>query len=564
LHMKHTKTLGLAISLLLGSQASYALQPWIDTTPDYVIYTSGGAAQDKAYGKVVSTTLAKSGTIDTFNDLDEKGNKGKRWTAYYFIGADNLGILAGKKILLEKRIYGAAGYGVVPVIGGTPLEHLNIIGTGLTAATPLETTGTPNVYSVLINNTASAKKYLKKVASDAGFLGVDPNILLKPKTDNYPLPVNELITGKPDSKWSLTLTSVPTTGANAFTVVPTGGLVYGVGVTLDLYKALQAAQKRAGILPSTTVVGSYAEADLPKLNRNVVGSILAGKVQNWEQFKIIDKTDGNKSKSLLDASILTDAGLSAPTTETVAGIPTPVTPVAVGRRNNGAAIGAAAYAKFLNYPATANSIAPAKATDNSSTAELATLPIVKSPTGTGDTGNLLKDWQNGTNVTGYNNVLNAKRWGIAINSADLNAGVKADGTGGDGWRYIKIDGYAPTLENVAAGVYPHWAEGAVLYPTAKKADKDWESKKILLKALADDLGSPTVAKAVNTTQAWGVTGIFATTADKRGYVAGVPFDSSYPVVPFSHIGSDGLVHDEIVPVINNVNASQAALDIQLK
>jgi hypothetical protein len=561
--MKHTQTLGLAISLLLGSQASYALQPWIDTTPDYVIYTSGGAAQDKAYGKVVSTTLAKSGTLDTFNDLDEKGNKGKRWTAYYFIGADNLsGGLAGKKILLEKRIYGAAGYGVVPVISATPLEHLNII--GLTSATPLETTGTPNVYSVLINDTASAKKYLKKVTSDAGFLGVDPNLLLKPKTENYPLPVNELITGKPDSKWSLTLTSVPTTGANAFTVVPTGGLVYGVGVTLDLYKALQAAQKRAGILPDTTIIGSYAEKDLPKLNRNVIASILAGKIQNWEQFKIIDKTDGNKSKSLLDASILTDAGVSAPTTETVTGIPTPVTPVAVGRRNNGAAVGAAAYAKFLNYPATSNSIAPAKATDNTSTAELATLPIVKSPTGTGDTGNLLKDWQNGTNVTGYNNVANAKRWGIAINSADQNSGVKADGTGGDGWRYIKIDGYAPTLENVAAGVYPHWAEGAVLYPTTKKTDTNWESKKVLLKALADDLGSPTVAKAVNTTQAWGATGIFATTADTRGYAAGVPFDPAYPVIPFSHIGSDALVHDEIVPVINNVNASKAALDIQLK
>ncbi|MEN9758034.1 MAG: hypothetical protein RL755_2221, partial [Pseudomonadota bacterium] len=57
---------------------------------------------------------------------------------------------------------------------------------------------------------------------------------------------------------------------------------------------------------------------------------------------------------------------------------------------------------------------------------------------------------------------------------------------------------------------------------------------------------------------------FATTADTRGYAAGVPFDPAYPVIPFSHIGSDALVHDEIVPVINNVNASKAALDIQLK
>jgi hypothetical protein len=329
LFMKHTKTLGLAISLLLGSQASYALQPWVnsDITPDYIIYTSGGAAQDKAYGKVVSTALAKTGTLDVFNDLNPKdSSEGKRWTAYYFIGADNLsGGLAGKKILLEKRIYGAAGYGVVPVVANLPIEHLNIFASKQQADWTLNTK--TNEYSTSIGSGATATKFLKKVTSDGGFLGVDPNVLLKPKTENYPVPVNELITGKPDAKWSTTLTSVPTTGANAFTVVPTGGLVYGVGVTLDLYKVLQVAQKRAGILSSDVTLNGYAEKDLPKLNRNVVASILAGKIQNWEQFKIIDKTDG-KSKSLLDPSILSEAGVSAPTSETVAGIPTPVTPVA--------------------------------------------------------------------------------------------------------------------------------------------------------------------------------------------------------------------------------------------
>ncbi len=559
--MKQTTKLGFAISLLLGSQVSHALTPWQDGVADITIYTSGGAAQDKAYGEIVKKTLAATGSVDVFDDVNPKsGNVGSRWTAYYFTGNETLGAgLAGKKILLEKRIYGAAGYGVVPLVASIPLEYLNISGA---KATDWVANGT-GAWKAEISS-ANGSKYLAKHQSDGGFLGVDSNSLLKSGTENYPTPVNEVITGKPEPKWPTNLTSIPVKG-KSFTSIPTGGLVYGVGVTQDLYKVLQVAQKRAGTLSSSAEVGKYAEKDLPNLNRNEVGSFLAGKIGNWEQIKIVDKTDGDKVKTLLDPSILTEAGVSAPYKESTSG--GHLTPVAVGRRNNGAAIGAVAYAKFLNYPGVANSIAPASATPNKPTDEDAALPIVKSPTGTSDTGNLLIDWQNGTNVTGYNNVVDgsgfAKRWGIAINSADRNNAAKADGTaGGDPWRYIKIDGYAPTLENVAAGAYPLWAEGSILYRTTLASDKDWTSKTKLLKTLADNLGSPSVANIVNTTQPWGKTGIFATTADPRGFVNDVPFDTSNPVVPFTHLGSDGTIHLETVPVADS-NA-KGGLEFQLK
>lgn len=552
--MNNSTKLTAAIALLLGSQAAFALTPWQDSTPDLVIYTSGGAAQDKAYGEVVKKTLAAEGTLDIFDDVNPKnGNVGSRWTSYYFIGNDKLGAgLQGKKILLEKRIAGAAGYGVVPVVGKVPIEHLNILGA---KAADWTANGEGQWKAEITSSNGS--KYLTKKVSDAGFLGIDPNSLLKPNTENYPTPVNEVITGKPEPKWPTNIKAVP----NLFSIIPTGGLVYGVGVTQDLYQVLQVAQKRAGILPSTAKVGGYSDADLPTLNRNVLGSFFAGKIGNWEQFKFVDKTDGDKVKSLLDPDVLKEAGVSAPPKNSEK-----LTPVGVGRRNNGAAIGAVAYAKLLNYPGVAGSIAPAKATPNKATDEDASLPIVKSPTGTSDTGNLLKDWQNGTNVSGYNNVVdgagNARRWGLAFNSADRNNAVKADGTGGDAWRYIKVDGYAPTLENVAAGNYPLWAEGAFLYGKKNANDKNWESKTKLLKALADDLGSPTVANLVNTTQAWGKTGIFATTADPRGFVNDVPFDDANPVVPFSHIGTDGIVHLEISPVA--APAANGDLALQLK
>jgi len=558
--MKNLNSLALAVSLLAGAQSAYALTPWANGSPNITVYTSGGAAQDKAYGQVVTTTLAAPGSVDIFSDVDPAtGSVGARWTAYYFTGNANLGSgLAGKKILLEKRSYGAAGYGVVPVVALKPLEHLKIAGLPKTA---WDANGTQQWKKTI--DSSNAGTYLVKKVSDGGFLGVDPDILLKPGTENYPEQVNELTTGLPEPGWPLTLKQVPKTGNTAFTVVPTGGLVYGVAVTLDLYKVLQAAQKRAGSLPSSVVIGSYDENSQPNLNRNVLASLLAGKIGAWDQIKIVDKTDANAAKNLLDSDILGDAGVSAPYKESTTG--TNLTPVAVGRRNKGAAIGAVAYAKFLNYPGTQNAFPPAAKTADNAVDEDATLPIVKSPGGAADTGNLLKDWQNGTNATGFNNVVDglgyAKRWGIAINSADRNSSVSAAGTGGDPWRYIKIDGYAPTLENVAAGVYPHWAEGAVIYRTQKSSDSQWALKTKLLKAFADDLGSPTVANAVNTTQAWGKTGIFATTADPRGFTASVPFNTSNPVVPFTH-NSGGFTHTEIVPVADSAAAN--GLSLQLK
>ena len=561
--MKRSTSLAFAISFLLGSQASYALTPWQDGAPEIIIYTSGGAAQDKAYGEVVKKTLASSGTLDIFDDVNPKnGNVGSRWTSYFFIGNKNLGEgLADKKILLEKRIAGAAGYGVVPLVAPVPvaIEHLNITATKAAdwqSNNPATlVANAPNLWKAEISN-INGTKFLTKKVSDAGFLGIDPNSLLKPGTENYPTPVNEVITGKPELKWPTNIKSVP----SQFNVIPTGGLVYGVGVTQDLYQVLQVAQKRAGILPSTVKVGGYSESDLPTLNRNVLGSFFAGKIGNWEQFTFVDQATG-KTKSLLDEDVLTEAGVAKPSKNA-----DKLTPVGVGRRNNGAAIGGVAYAKLLNYPGSANSIPPARPTANKATDESVALPIVKSPTGTSDTGNLLKDWQAGTNVSGYNNVVegagNARIWGLAFNSADRNNSVKADGTGGDAWRYIKVDGYAPTLTNVAAGNYPLWAEGTFIYLKKNAKDGLWESKTKLLKTLADDLGSPTVANSVNTNQPWGKTGIFATTADPRGFVNDVPFQDANPVVPFSHIGSDGIVHLEITPVADS-NA-KGGLALQLK
>ncbi len=557
--MKKLNTLATTIALLVSSQAANALTPWANGAPNITIYVSGAVAQTKAYSQVVSGTLALANSVDTFNDVDPvTGSIGSRWTAHYFTGNANLGSgLAGKKILLVRRTAGGSGYGVIPLINNIPLEHLNIV--GLPASAWLADGTQAWKQTIGADNAAT---YLTKKVSDGGMIAVDPNIILKPGTTNYPDQQPELTTGAPEPGWPLNLTTVPTTGKAKFTILPTGGLVYGVAVTLDLYKVLQAAQKRAGSLPESAVIGNYSETDMPNLNRNILASLLTGKIGAWDQVKIVDKTDGDSVKSLLDSAILADAGVAAPYKESTTG--SNLTPVALALRNNGAATSVIAYSVFLNYPGTKNAFAPAAKTADNAVDEDASLPIVKEPIIISDTGTLLKDWQNGTNVLSFNNVVDglgfAKRWGIAINTADKNNSVTATGAGGDPWRYIRIDGYAPTLENVAAGVYSYWAEGVVLY-RASKADPQWAFKTKLMKSLADSLGSPAIAGTVNTTQAWGKTGTFATTADPRGFAAAIPFNPSNPVVPFSH-KNNGAVHTEIVPVADA--AANGGLAVQLK
>ena len=531
--------LALAIAGIATTNVAHALNPWTDGAPDFTIYTSGGAAQDTAYQETVFEALSVPGSVDVFQDVLTGSSNGSRFTAYYFTGASTLTdpALRGKKILLEKRSLGAAGYGVVPLIANINLDHLDIFhsATSQLLATWTNTTVNSNIggttyavpfHAASITN-ANAATFLTSTKSHGGFAGVDAAALLKPGTENYPDPVNEVSTNALTAGW---ISGYKTKDLTPLTRIPTGGLVYGVGVTLDLYKVLQAAQKASGTLPASTVIGAYDQASLPTLSRNFLAALLQGNIQHWSNVEV---NVGGTLKPLNDTSFLTAAGVSAPTNDKVA----------VGRRNTGAAIGAVAYAKLLNYPYAESAVAPAQATPTTTTDETNTAPIVKSPGGASGTESLLVDWQAGTNTSNLN-ALAAKYWGVAISSADRNTAVTAAGTGGKAYRFVKIDGYAPTIENVASGNYPLWAEGEVLVnPTVGTTHEV-----SLFTDFGKALSTIAIAAKVDTAliQAWGQTGVFATTVTDAGAID-VPFLASHPIVPFTHQAGDGYTHLGIVP-----------------
>lgn len=547
-------TLVSAVALLATAQSAQALTPWTHGLPEVKIFTSGGAAQDRAIEEAIKFGLAQDGTLDVFQDVDGT-RKGRRFLGYYFTGKNTLtNGLAGKRIYIAKRSLGAAGYGVVPLAGNVGLDNLDIslsssngtLGSSQAGAWTLES-GTTNLWNGAITATGSnsgqsawSNYLVQNQLSDGGFTGVDAPSLLKPGTENYPELVKEASTNANTAGWPTNLTAA-SLASNSITRVPTGGLVYGIGVPLDFYKVLQVAQAKSGLLPADTLsnLGKYNdEKYIPTLSSDFLASLLAGKIKDWGDVKFEDKLNNTGIHALTEASVLQDAGVSAPYR----------TKVFIGRRNQGAAIGAVGYAKLLGYPYVEGAAAPASSTNLAFLDTGTQAPIAKSPGGANATDSLLIDWQNGTNTSGFNpsstTAAPKKYWGFAVNGGDRNANTSQP------WRYVRIDGAAPTIANVANGSYSYWAEGEVLIRPASAIGAD---KVAALQAFASALGNVAVAKTVNTNAVlpFGQSGVFATTATDPSAFVKIPFDAQNPIVPLSHQAGGGFTSLGVTPTAFN-------------
>lgn len=353
------RNLAIVIALLAGANTAQALVPWSGasnsvTTPDLIVYTAGGATEDKAIAGIVYY-LAQSGTVDVFQDytsatarkngsLTTVNTNGGNFNAWYFTGGANAaGLidqngnsvnLQGKHILFVKRSLGSAGYGVIPLIKNYKLDNLNVLNT---AATDWTSSGT--THTVLFSSIQSNPgKYLVQVDPQGGFSGVDAPALLNPGTWNYPQPVNEPSTGSPvTSSWP---TNLGASSLSKLVRIPSGGFGYGIAVTSDLYQVLQAAQVADGslTLPGGHNIGSYvSEADLPSLSSNFVAAALAGNVLTWDSVTNRNGT-ALTSSTLIGTNSATQANIALPGLHTVA----------VGIRNQGSALGAVAYSTAEN------------------------------------------------------------------------------------------------------------------------------------------------------------------------------------------------------------------------
>ena len=288
-------------------------------------------------------------------------------------------------------------------------------------------------------------------------------------------------------------------------------LVFGVPVTTALRNALQEAEFGLG----DACVTSETEACMPNLTSNQVATIISGNLKKWD--KIIT-TDGVTPLTALASVIPAD------------------TKVNICRRTNGSGTQAQMSAKFLNYPCTSGALPPTSSGSNFAG------PVVNLGAGSGDV-DLCLDAAN-----------TANKWAVGVQSTEKNADLAK------GYRFVKIDGYAPTLENAAAGRYMDVVEQTFQWRKAGGLALGGD-KLTIVDAIATNASSPTIiATKLNTgfNHSWGQAGYLALSTN--GFTPSIPFDAANPVTIYTH-APNGLALDNCrVPVVNTgVNLGKSQL-----
>lgn len=499
--MQLNKTAALAALTLLNSGAALALAP--TETPDIEIYLSGATAQDGNVG-LLFQDLCQAGTLDTYYD-GPTGSAGSRHRAFFCVldSAKVTGLsTTNPKVLLHKTstsgAVGGSGIGVNPVMLKQQVEAMSIKNSNCVAPT-----GTETYWRCRITQPGD----LVQQVPDAGVSDVNPEMFTGANTPTGVAPVDAAKVAK--------LLDVRSGGA----------LVFNTPVTLKLRNALQKAQAGTGDIPADCAVGDETARCMPSLSKNLVASLMTGQVGSWDKVKVV-KPDGSSQP-------LTDFAASGDITDQK---------VYICRRTNGSGTQATINAKILNAPCTASAINPVE-TSNDFTG-----PVVKLNAGSGDVDKCLTDFDSGANSSTQNpNAV--KGWAIGVQSTERNKNETL------AYRFVKIDGVAPTLENAASGRYGVIAE--VTYQWLKSGGPTGDKLKIIQK-IASDAGRPSIIANNNKgfTHLFGQGGYLAVSAAGYEVQANGVLDPNGPVTPYTH-APNGLSLDNCrVPVVDSGKANR--------
>ena len=227
------------------------------------------------------------------------------------------------------------------------------------------------------------------------------------------------------------------------------------------------------------------------------------------------------------------------------------------RRENGSGTQAQSNIKFLGDPCTAASSGTPPASDAvlQGAGEGDGLAMVHENNASGNVDQCLNELQDGTNaVNSFNNTYGV-RWAVGIQSLE-----KSTAAVGFKYRFVKLDGVAPTLSNVVKGKYRDWAENTFQYSNThvfSTLAAENTALKALTNAVIKSSGAPEVMAALNS----GFSHTFIPVAVNKGAYLAVPtnydiqpngaFLSTRPVNPYSHATTSASVNNCRVPTIYN-------------
>jgi hypothetical protein len=433
------KRLSLAISAALLQGAAMSASAYVPATQldsTYNVYFGGATASNLTLRSTVIERMCDPSDpvnrpIDTFT-LGSHVNPNQWAVACWVTSAQVPGIATSPaRVIFHKTNQGGSGTGVNPVEQSIDLPFLVVSTTGgspnCAVSGTAKTTPAPTSRPYTDHDCTGGQTELR--TPDGGTSDIEPNKFFGINT-----PAN----------------SAPFQNLGNLKIYSVAHLVFGIAITKDLRDSLQRV-----LYPTASVChptnGAYAanaetDACMVNLNTNEIRSLLTGAVGSWDQVMV---TPAGSSTPTALTTAVNAAGGTLPTDNLVQ----------ICRRVNGSGTQAQANAILVGWPCDPDSDGnigiqlPATLSDD----EVG--PMVALNNGSGDVRKCLRSYNDGsnemTNPVKPEGATNYKRWAVGIQSLENNANLA------DKYRFVKIDGYAPTLKNVHSGNYADWAAQSV-------------------------------------------------------------------------------------------------------
>jgi ABC-type phosphate transport system substrate-binding protein len=477
------KQLSLAVGAALTTGMAghaLALDPTQFSTSDTEqIYVSGSSGQDPGLVTAIAR-LCVAGTMDLYKDGTSQAAYFCSITTSLFPGATK------SKVVLYKSSAGGSGNGVNPLLGsGTALSFMSM--------------GTIQSF---VGTLCPISSVVPSVSVTGGGIIPTYNIRTCIGTPTSITASNVPFAGLSDMEPPLFSDS---TAAGAMNSVTKNALVFGFAVSESLYRALQSIQgldststtaDTTGLQTDTTITRISSlpirdnETNMPSLSRDVLGSLFNGNITDWSTIR-------GPGGTHMPASVV--VGTVSQAAENT---------VYIARRAYSS--GTQKWTQLYMYNGIFDPSLQTKCY------VLASQPLFSSnqaESSLNTTAECTKGGLHGTSAdpvsqgSGSGDVRNCLaahnaggQWAIGIISTE--SGYSA----GSGWRFIKINGYSPSLANVVSGRYTSWVEQALNLPSYfTTASIVPATSQAFITSLYTSLGETDNIKALNAAQpqVWG-------------------------------------------------------------
>lgn len=424
------------LTAVAGHAAQAAPSVNVNDAATVKIYLSGASALRAAVAGIMLNDIcggSAANATTTLYNVAESGSGfsfgGNYWGITCRLPAAKLGLAANTPVAFFKSDNGGSAQGVFPVFYQTARPFVDAAPANCTTTTTVD-----RVYTGCTNNTLAIPQFGVSDVEPGLFKGANvPKDPLDADDDNYPeagLAANEL---------------------SQLTRTPILQTVFAVAVNDALYAAMFAKQNLAAKFSSTGAACTTASTDencMPTIGYAEARTFFLGNATNWRllvsssdtklnsQVNVCRRVDGSGTQAAANAVLLGVGCLPTATdpagyTSSTSAAPEAVSPL-TSRTESGLTM-----AQYLN--ANMGGALPAAMPSG-------TVFVFEGP-GTGDVVSCLKRAQDGG--------------GYAIGHVS-----RENAPGSNLWRHVKLEGAAPSRDNLIVGRYDYAVESTMQYKTS--------------------------------------------------------------------------------------------------